>query len=328
MRLFNTTKFTIMLSAASLAVAQPPATPQPPKPPATRPATPPPVKEPAKEANTNGAAGPLVVVAPETVVLSVGGYKVTRAQFEELLTVLPDNMRAAAAAPGPGRRQVGEQLAELKAIAEEARKRKLDQVPGVQELIAIQTDNVLASTLAKRISDEIKADEPALKAYYDANKNQYEQVKASHILIRFQGSRVTLKPNQKDLTDAEALAKATEIRKQIIAGGDFAAIAKAESDDTGSGAQGGSLGTFPHGKMVGPFDQAAFSLPVGQISEPVKSPFGYHIIKVEERTTKTFEEARPDIEKQMKPQLTKEAMDRIKKQLPATLDDAYFGKQP
>src|SRR5258708_18526988 len=101
-------------------------------------------------------------------------------------------MRSAAAAPGPGRRQVGEQLAELKSIAEEARKRKLDQAPGVQQLTAIQADNVLASTLAKRISDEIKPDEPGLKAYYDAHKSQYEQVKASHVLIRFQGSRVPL----------------------------------------------------------------------------------------------------------------------------------------
>jgi peptidyl-prolyl cis-trans isomerase C len=323
MRLLNTTKFLIVLSTLALAVAQPP---QPAKPPATRPATPPPVKEPAKEATANAAVGPLVVVSPDTVVLTVGGYKFTRAQFEELLSALPENMRASAAAPGPGRRQVGEQLAELKAIAEEARKRKIDQDPGVQQLIAIQTDNVLASALAKRIGDEIKPDEPALKAYYDSHKNQYELVKASHILIRFQGSRVSLKPNQKDLTDEEALAKATEIRKQIAAGGDFAAIAKAESDDTGSGAQGGSLGSFPHGQMVAPFDQAAFSLPVGQISEPVKSPFGYHIIKVEEHNTKTFEEVRLEIEKQIKPQLTKEAMDRIKKQLPVNIDGTYFGK--
>src|SRR5260221_8918267 len=218
MRLFNTTKFTILLSAATLAVAQPPAAPQPAKPPATRPAPPAQVKEPAKEANTNGATGPLVVVAPETVVLTIGQYKLTRAQFEELLTVLPDNMRAAAAAPGPGRRQVGEQLAELKSIAEEARKRKVDQTPGIQQLIAIKTDNVLAGALAKGITHEIKREEPKLKADYDAHKSQYEQAKASHILIRLQGSRVPLKPNQKDLTDAEALAKATEIRKQSTAG--------------------------------------------------------------------------------------------------------------
>src|SRR5258708_4349892 len=159
MRLFNTTKFTIMLSAATLAVAQPPATPQPAQPPATPPTTPAPVKEPAKEATANDAAGPLVVVAPETVVLTVGGYKVTRAQFEELLTVLPDNMRAAAAAPGPGRRQVGEQLAELKSIAEEARKRKVDQTPGIQQLIAIQTDNASARALSEPLPQPLHSEQ-------------------------------------------------------------------------------------------------------------------------------------------------------------------------
>jgi hypothetical protein len=145
MRLFNTTKFLIMLSAVTFAVAQPP-TPKPSVTPAPAPV----------------ATAP-VVVPPDAVVLTVGTEKLTRAQFEELLSALPDNMRAAAAAPGPGRRQVGEQIAELKSIAMEARKRKVDQAPGVQQLIAIQTDNVLASALAKRISDEIKADEPALK---------------------------------------------------------------------------------------------------------------------------------------------------------------------
>ena len=74
------------------------------------------------------------------------------------------------------------------------------------------------------------------------------------------------------------------------------------------------------------FEQAVFSQEVGKISEPVKTKYGYHIIKVQERISKNFDEARPDIEKQLKPQLTREAMDRISKQVPVTLDDAYFGK--
>lgn len=93
-------------------------------------------------------------------------------------------------------------------------------------------------------------------------------------------------------------------------------------DDTGSGSKGGSLGTFGHGQMVPPFEQAAFMLPLNQISEPVKSQFGYHIIKVEERTSKSFEEAKPDLGKQ----LTREALDKIHKQAQITIDDAYFGK--
>jgi parvulin-like peptidyl-prolyl isomerase len=83
--------------------------------------------------------------------------------------------------------------------------------------------------------------------------------------------------------DAEALALANELRNRILAGEDFAALAGAYSDDTGSGANGGDLGWFGKGRMVAPFEEAAFSLPVGEVSEPVKTDFGYHLIEVIEK---------------------------------------------
>jgi parvulin-like peptidyl-prolyl isomerase len=263
-------------------------------------------------------------VAPDAVVITVGAEKLTRTQFEELLAALPDNVRASAA--GRGKRQLAEQLSEVLAIAQEARKRKLDQSPVVKQMIALQTDQVLAGVLARQISSENKPDEAAMHAYFDQHKAEFERVKASHILIRFKGSSAPARPGQKDLTDEEALAQAQDLRKKLIGGADFAATAKAESDDVGSGAKGGSLGAFGHGQMVPPFEQAAFSLPLNQISEPVKSQFGYHIIKVEERTSKNFDEAKPDLEKQLGPQLTRDALDNIRKQAQVTIDDAYFGK--
>ena len=75
-------------------------------------------------------------------------------------------------------------------------------------------------------------------------------------------------------------AQATDIRNQLEKGADFAALAKQYSIDTGSKNNGGDLGWFPHGVMVSQFDQAAFSLKVGEISQPVKTQFGYHIIEV------------------------------------------------
>ncbi len=251
--------------------------------------------------------------------------KLTRAQFEELLAALPEHVRATAATQR-GKRQLAEQLSEVIAIAQEARKRKLDQSPAVQQMIALQTDQVLAGVLARQVSNEKKPDEAAMHAYFDQHKSEFENVKASHILIRFKGSSAPARPGQKDLTDEEALAKAQDIRKKLMDGADFAATAKAESDDVGSGSKGGSLGTFGHGQMVPPFEKAAFALPLNQISEPVKSQFGYHVIKVEERTSKTFEQAKPDLEKQLGPQLTREALDNIRKQAQVTIDDAYFGK--
>ena len=82
--------------------------------------------------------------------------------------------------------------------------------------------------------------------------------------------------------DAEALALANELRNRILAGEDFATLAGAYSDDTGSGANGGDLGWFGKGRMVAPFEETAFSLPVGEVSEPVKTDFGYHLIEVME----------------------------------------------
>src|SRR5690242_20703734 len=106
MKTVNTLKYAIPFAAALLAAQTPPApapAQQPPKPPVTQPGTPGPVKDPSTEAKTPGAAGPLVIVSPETVVLTVGSEKMTRAEFEELLTALPDQVRSTAGVPGPGR---------------------------------------------------------------------------------------------------------------------------------------------------------------------------------------------------------------------------------
>ena len=83
--------------------------------------------------------------------------------------------------------------------------------------------------------------------------------------------------------DAEALAKIKAIRKRIEAGESFADVAKEVSEDTGSGAEGGDLGWFARGRMVPEFEEAAFSLEPGKVSEPIKTQFGYHLIFVEEK---------------------------------------------
>lgn len=297
---------------AAAAVAQQPSPATPPKPATSTPA-------PAAVAPVTPESN----LAPTDVVITVGEQKITRAQFEVLLAAV-----GRTAATPAQKRQVAEQYAELETMVQEARKRKLDDSPEVKQMMAIQADSFLANTLAKKISDDTHFTELDLRGYYDAHKNEFEEAKGSHILIRFKGSAVPLKPNEKDLTEAEALAKAQDIRKQLLAGADFATLAKAESDDTGSAAKGGDLGTFKKGQMVPAFDQAAFTLPVGEISEPVKTQFGYHIIKITSRPEKSFDEAKPQIEKELKPKLTKETLEQIKVHTAVTLNDAYFGGAP
>jgi peptidyl-prolyl cis-trans isomerase C len=301
--------------ALVVAVAQQPSSPASPASPKIAPGTP---------APPTSAAAPAANLAPDAVVLTIGERKITRAQFELLLASLAQNGRPASTAAD--KRKVAEQYGDLETMAIEARKRMLDQSPATKEMLSVQTDNVLANLLAKKITEDAHFTDLDLRAYYNAHKEEFEEAKGGHILIRFKGSSVPLRPNEKDLTDAEALAKAQEIRAKIVAGADFATLAKAESDDTGSAAKGGELGAFKHGQMVKPFDEAAFTIPVGQVSDPVRTPFGYHLIKISARTSKTFEEAKPDIEKQLKPKIVKEEMDKIKAQTPVTLNDEYFVK--
>jgi peptidyl-prolyl cis-trans isomerase D len=148
-------------------------------------------------------------------------------------------------------------------------------------------------------ADQIPGGKPQIsdadvQAYYTAHKDAYnvpEQVKARHILIGVpQGADAK--------TDAAAKAKAEEVLKQVKAGGDFAALAKANSTDPGSKDSGGELGTFTRGKMVPAFEKAAFALQAGQTSDLVKTDFGYHIIQVEQHDQaheKPLSEVKPEI---------------------------------
>jgi len=115
------------------------------------------------------------------------------------------------------------------------------------------------------------------------------------------------------------------LRARIIAGEEFASIARAESDDTQSGARGGDLDFFSHGQMVGPFEQAAFALEEGKISDPVKTQFGYHLILVDKHEIQSFEQMRPQIEKQLLPKLADKAVETLKGQTTVKIDDAYLG---
>lgn len=104
-----------------------------------------------------------------------------------------------------------------------------------------------------------------------------EQVDVSHILVAYKGANTA--PANVTRTKAEALARAQQLRAQLLAGADFATLARAQSDGP-SAKNGGSLGLISRGDLVPSFEDVAFTEPVGQISEPVETPFGYHLIRV------------------------------------------------
>jgi len=286
----------------------------------------PPTIPPARVVITPTNPAPASSVPPDKVVLTIGDQRMTAGEFDQLIDTLPEQVRAAAR--GPNKRQFAENLVRIKILSQEARKRKMDETPAVQHQIELQKDNLLANALFQDMTANVKVDDATEHQYFEEHKSEYETVHSRHILIRMKGSPLALRPGKQELTDEEALAKAQELRKKILAGGDFAALAKTESDDATSGANGGDLGSFKRGQMVAEFDQAVFSLPVGQVSEPVKTRYGYHLIKVEQHDTKTFEDVKADLEKKMRPELARSAVENLRRQTPVILDDAFFGPAP
>jgi peptidyl-prolyl cis-trans isomerase C len=298
-------------------------------PPASQPATPAaPAAQPARPPAMpmRAPAPPAPQVPPETVVLTVGDEKITAAEFDRLIDTIPEQYRAQMRTVG--RRQFAERVVQLKVLSQEGHRLKLEDTPAFKSQVAFQTEQILAQAYYQNLIATTKVDEATERKYYDEHKSDYLQVKARHILIRFKGSSAPLKKDAKELTEEEALAKAQEIRKKLVDGADFDTLAKAESDDVSSGAKGGDLGTFGHGKMAQAFEQAAFTIPVGELSEPVKTQFGYHIIKVESRQEKTFVDVRPEIEKRLNAELVKKAMDDLKAATPVVMNPDFFPPAP
>ena len=156
----------------------------------------------------------------------------------------------------------------------------MDQLP---ELVR---DQLTEEALREDVKAEIEPSDDELQSHYDENIDRYQQTKASHILIEQRGEAEDV---AKELQDA----KANEIEKL------FAERAKKLSQDPGSGKKGGDLGYFASGELVPEFEEAAGKLELGEVSDPVQSEFGFHIIRVTDRRLQPFEEVRDQIAEEL-----------------------------
>jgi len=275
------------------------------------------------------AAAPLKPVPAQIpdVVAHVNGEDVTKADFDRAVQAL--EARAGGPIPPDQRdrvlRGVIDQLVGYKVLVQETRARNVivtdadvdarigeirKQFPSEEAftqtlaqrkltLEQVKSDAKQDMAISKLIDTEIAAKVAVkpeqLTDFYAKNPDQFTQgdsVRASHILIAVpKGADAAAK--------AQARAKAEEVLKDVKAGKDFAALAKEHSADPGSAANGGDLGFFQQGQMVGPFNDVAFSLAPGAISDLVETDFGFHIIKVAEKKpgrTIPLEEVKPQVE--------------------------------
>ncbi len=238
-------------------------------------AAPPPAKAPGAAATPTAPADP--------VVAKVGNVEIHASDVSDAAQGLPEQYRSMPQAQLYS--LLLDQIIDREAVGMLARKQGLDKDPAVIKAIARAQDQVIQNAL---ISREVgpTVTEPALHARYDrdlAGKSGEEEVHARHILVA---------------SEADALKIIAELKK----GADFATLAKARSADPGA-SQGGDLGFFKQSDMLPEFANAAFAMKPGQITErPVKTQYGWHVIKVEGRRAApppSFEQAHDELRQQM-----------------------------
>lgn len=167
-------------------------------------------------------------------------------------------------------------------------------------------DLLISKFVESTIVPKVKVTEEDSRKFYDQNPDKFtrsETVTASHILI---GTDSNTSAEDKK----KALEKAQKLRKELLGGADFAKLAK-DNSTCPSSQQGGDLGSFGKGQMVPPFEQAAFAMKPGDISDVVETQFGYHIIKLTEKKpaeSVSFKEAQPRIEEYLKGQKVNSAV--------------------
>jgi peptidyl-prolyl cis-trans isomerase C len=248
------------------------------------------------------------------VLARVNGEAVTKVEFDRLIKSM--EMRANQSIPAERRdeilRQALDQLVTYAVLTQETRARKVmvtaeevdsnikqmrAQFPSEEEfkkaldargmtLEKLKSDTRIDMTINKMVETEVSSQaapsDAEIRAFYDKNPDKFKQdesVRASHILFR-------VDENADAATKKKVMEQAQAVLKEARGGADFAELAKKHSAD-GSAQQGGDLNYFTHGQMVPPFDQAAFALKPGEISDIVTTQFGYHIIKVTDRKPAT-----------------------------------------
>jgi peptidyl-prolyl cis-trans isomerase C len=243
-----------------------------------------------------GSTAPLRAQDKDPVVARANGVDIRQSD----LTLAEDEVGANMPQMGPDQKRdyLITYLADVIVLAQAAEQQKLADRDDVKHRIQFERSKVLMETLLQDAGTAAVTDDAMHKVYDDAVKQMpsEQEVHARHILVA---------------TEDEAKA----IEDQLKKGADFAALAKEKSKDPGA-ADGGDLGYFTKDQMVPEFAEAAFKLDKGQISDPIHTQFGWHIIKVEDKRTKptpTFDQVKAQLQNYVAHRAQAELVDNLRK---------------
>jgi len=237
------------------------------------------------------------ILPPETILASFGEQTITLGEFNQLWKEVPEDYKLQL-----DKSMVLDQMISEKLLIQEAKNMGLEEDNDVLEQIKKMAEQILVQVLIEReILDKIKVNDEEVLEYYELNKDSFtekEQVYLYNILI-------------------ETEEDAQDVLEQLKAGGDFSEIAIEKSTGP-SAVQGGDLGYLTRGTIIPEIEEVVFALELEELSEIIKTDFGFHILKITEKkpeTVKTLEEVKEDIIQTLLPDTQKEAFENLLEEL-------------
>ncbi len=283
---------------------------------------------PAAPAATPAAGEPAVQRTEDRVLARIDGKPIMESDFLIFLDMAynPQQRMQIGMAEG-ALQQVQQTYLQTRLFEAKARKDGLDKDPAFARKRALMETDLLVRSLFDRdgaaLQEKIKVSDADVKAYYEGHADQFktpETFSARHILV---GTKDSPAANGKGLTDEQAKAKVAKIQRALKAGQKLKDLAKVNSDDPGSKTKGGLYENVPFGSFMPEFETAVRQQAVGKVGQPVKTPYGYHLIQVEKIVPAKLEsfEASKEKAQQLATQarqelVMKEFLDSIKKEIP------------
>ncbi|MCC6390148.1 MAG: peptidylprolyl isomerase [Bryobacterales bacterium] len=266
-------------------------------------------------------------VTPDTVVAVTGGIKLTAGEVQKLVASLPAQMRQNYDRDPRGFLSQYFMLKRIVAFAEE---KKLQDRSPYKEGIELARMQVLWQAALEEQSREAVVSSEDEKKYYEERKGDYTQARVKLVYIPFAaGKAQTVDPSKKTMTEAEGLAKAETVVKEARGGKDFVALVKANSEDPISKEKDGDFGPVKRtDRLPDPIKNTIFQLKPGEVSEPIRQPNGYYVIRLMELVPQPFEEVQSAIHLELKNQRVKQWIETNAKATQLQVERADFFASP
>lgn len=255
------------------------------------------------------------------VIMRVNGEPVTEQEFEAAFSQLPEETQRQLANP-QGKMEFAKQLVSYKILEQEAHRLGLDREPRVAAAVSAIQMNILATAAAQKLVGP--PTDQTVKEFYAKNAKSFESVDLSGILIAYAGSMAPPRGGGNPPSQAEAMAKAQAVVRQLRAGANFAQMVVQVSDDVGSVERGGDLGTIGHNALPPELEQKVFALKTGEVSDPIPSRFGIHIFLVRRHGTEPIDRVRASIAQRVQQQSTLDRIEALRKQAKVDFDPKFF----